>query len=176
MTHTNKGFALLIAVIFMSVMLAFALSISALALKQVTLSSSAVESQYAFYAADAALECVLYFDQKSDISLFNYDANQGKQTPPSLPCGDSNTSPSIQTLANPDVVIFSYPRVEFNTSPNPRYCADIKIYKYRSPQAPTKYSTFLFAQGYNVPCDTVDKVTSGASAARFAARGLQASY
>ena len=55
MKKTQRGFALLIAIIFMSVMLSFGLALGSLAYKQQVLASSAIQSQYAFYAADSAL-------------------------------------------------------------------------------------------------------------------------
>src|SRR5580658_7382511 len=81
--QTQRGFALLIAVIFMSVMLSFGLALGALAYKQEVLASSAVESQYAFYAADAGLECALYADQVQN--LFAYPATD-PHSPPTATC------------------------------------------------------------------------------------------
>jgi hypothetical protein len=51
--NTHRGFALIVAV-------------SSLAYKQQVLASSATRSQYAFYAADSALECGLLQAQKLD--------------------------------------------------------------------------------------------------------------
>ncbi|MCX6787231.1 MAG: pilus assembly PilX N-terminal domain-containing protein [Candidatus Kaiserbacteria bacterium] len=65
MKNKKNGFALIIAVIFMTVMLTLGLTMSSLGYKQELLASTAIQSQYAFYAADAALECVLYIDQKT---------------------------------------------------------------------------------------------------------------
>ncbi len=63
----------------MSVMLAFGLALGSLSYKQQVLASSAVESQYAFYAADAGLECGLYADQQQN--LFAYP----QSNPPAAP-------------------------------------------------------------------------------------------
>lgn len=67
---TQRGFALLIAVILTSVVLALGEALLDVAYKQVLLSSSAKNSQYAFYNADSALECALYWDQK--LNAFDY--------------------------------------------------------------------------------------------------------
>jgi len=170
----KDGFALLVAVIFMSVMLSFALAIGALAFKQVTLASSAVESQYAFYAADAALECVLFYDQNPEGSLFEYGKIVDKAAP-DLKCGQENDEnpATIDTSSDKSLVRVSY-RFEFNSGAH--YCADITVYKYKDPQLPTNYSTYLFAQGYNTSCAGVHDVETGAKGARHAARGLQAAY
>jgi Tfp pilus assembly protein PilX len=70
MNTTQRGFALLIAVILTSVVLALGEALLDVAYKQILLSSSAKNSQYAFYNADSALECALYWDQK--LNAFDY--------------------------------------------------------------------------------------------------------
>ncbi|MFA7302280.1 MAG: hypothetical protein WC030_00835 [Candidatus Paceibacterota bacterium] len=170
-TQNNQGFALLVAVIFMSVMLSFSLTVSALAFKQVTLTSSAVESQYAFYAADAALECILYYDQ-NDLD-FLYTNMVDRSSAPEIDCGDLVGDATIYTESDKSLVRARY-RFEFNTAPSARYCADITVYKYESPLLPKNYSTYLFAQGYSTPCGVVEGIES--SGARYAVRGLQAAY
>ena len=68
----NKGFALFIAVVVMGTLLLIATGIISLAVRQTILSTSAQESQHAFYAADTGIECVLYWDvhNPSGISAF----------------------------------------------------------------------------------------------------------
>ena len=58
----EAGFTLLIAALVASVVLALGASIFDLAQKEVTLSSIGRDSQFAFYAADTAAECALYWD------------------------------------------------------------------------------------------------------------------
>src|SRR5450759_3445707 len=89
----NRGFALLIAVIFMSVMLSFGLALGSLGYKQQVLASGAIESQYAFYAADAALECALYADQQ--LGTFTYQSSPAPAPP--LSCGSATTVPGTPT-------------------------------------------------------------------------------
>lgn len=67
----HRGFALLIAVVLSSVVLALGVALLDIAYKQVLLSSSAKNSQYAFYNADSALECALYYDQKQGAFIYN---------------------------------------------------------------------------------------------------------
>ncbi len=62
----QRGFTLLIAVVLASVILSLALALIEVAYKQIVLASTAKNSQYAFYAADSALECILYYDQTFD--------------------------------------------------------------------------------------------------------------
>lgn len=162
----RRGFALLIAVIFMSVMLTLGITLGSIAFKQQVLASGAIESQYAFYVADAALECGLYADQQQD--LFNY-WNHSAGVPPSLitsiVCSDAS-GPSTQLSYTYDATKLAVvQRLPFDQG---KRCADVSVYKYLSPTP----STYIFAQGYDVPCATV---ASGGTA-RFVARGLSAHY
>jgi hypothetical protein len=56
------------------VVLAVGVSLIDIAVKQFALASSAKNSQYAFYNADSALECALYYDQK--MNAFHYSESQ----------------------------------------------------------------------------------------------------
>lgn len=65
--HTKirrNGFTLLLAVLVSGVLLAIGLAIFNITIKEILLSSSGRESQFAFYAADTGAECALYWDQK----------------------------------------------------------------------------------------------------------------
>lgn len=55
--HYTEGFALLVTLIVVSVILAIGLSILDLSIKQVRLSANAKDSENAFHAANAGLEC-----------------------------------------------------------------------------------------------------------------------
>lgn len=66
MKHTHYGFTVLYAVLTAAVVLVIALSVSERIVRDLTLSSSTRESQRAIFAADAALECTLYWDIKHD--------------------------------------------------------------------------------------------------------------
>lgn len=166
---TQRGFALLISVIFMSVMLTFGLALASLAYKQQILTSNAIESQYAFYAADAALECALYADQQQN--LFDY-ATYSLGVHPLL----------ISTVACADTPFFatelSYSSALGNTYIDSqrfsldggKHCADVTIYK-SSPDSGK--ATYIFSQGYNIPCASVGAVGNNS---RFVSRGLNAHY
>ncbi len=99
-----RGMTLLIAVILSSVVLSVALSLLDISYKQILLASSAKQSQYAFYNADAALECALYWDQRID--AFNYTLNPAYMTfPGKITCADP--SGNVQSI---------YPTVPPNSS------------------------------------------------------------
>lgn len=62
MSNKKRGFTLLLAALIASIVLSFAAAIFSIAQKQVVLASLSQQSQYAFYAADTAAECGLYWD------------------------------------------------------------------------------------------------------------------
>lgn len=163
MKHAQRGFTLLISVIFMSVMLSFGLTLGALGYKQQILASSAIESQYAFYAADAALECALYADQRQD--AFAY-ARRDPFNLPLIACDGGLFATSEDTYTG------SLWKTHTTIPLDGARCAMVTVYKYSAPQAPENVTTYIFSQGYDVSCATV----ANPGGARFVSRGLQAHY
>src|SRR5229473_174899 len=58
----QKGFTLLLAALISSIVLSLGAAIFSIAQKELALSSVGRNSQFAFYAADTAAECALYWD------------------------------------------------------------------------------------------------------------------
>lgn len=84
--HTTKktGFAMLFTVLIVTLILSIAIGISNLTLRQTILSSLAKDSQLAFAAADAAVECGLYYD----ITLAAFPSPMDSGTAPTtIACG-----------------------------------------------------------------------------------------
>lgn len=67
-TKNKKGFTLLFAVIVSTLVLAVGASVISVALRQRVLSNTGRESQIAFYAANTAMECALYWDLNPPVS------------------------------------------------------------------------------------------------------------
>ena len=147
----------------MSVMLTFSLMLGSLGYKQQVLASSAIASQYAFYVADAALECLLYADQQQD--LFALPATEPADPPP-ISCNGS-LAPFSSTILSYDAGV-SWAIWERLSLDSGRRCADVTVYK---PAVGTG-TTYLFSQAYDVSCATV----ASPNGARFVSRGLNASY
>ena len=61
----QKGFVLLFAVLISTLVLAVGISMISIALKQVVLSGSGRDSEYAFYASNTGAECATYWDLAS---------------------------------------------------------------------------------------------------------------
>lgn len=160
--NTQRGFALFIAIIFMSVMLSFGLALGSLGYKQQILASSSIASQYAFYVADAALECALYADQQQN--LFAIPASPPSSAP-ALVCDNivAISSSVLSYVAGTRWVVSE--RLSLDGG---RRCADVTVYK----PSPGMGTTYLFSQGYDVSCATM----SAPNGARFAARGMSSRY
>ncbi len=159
----NRGFTLLIAIIFMSVMLSFGLALGSLGYKQEVLASNAIESQHAFYAADAALECALYADQQQN--LFEYSSH-GVNTPPGLmSCAGAVATQLNYSYDATKLVVAE--RISIDSGTSYQRCADVTIYKYSTPV--NGVVSYLFSQGYDVACASV-------GGSRFVSRGLSAHY
>jgi hypothetical protein len=153
-TSQHKGVALLVAVIFTSVMLAFGILVGSLGYKQSVLARSSRDSHYAFYAADAALECLLYADQRED-AFITADAY-------TFYCGGRPYTLSMAEVT-PGVLTGSVG----NISVGGKYCAKVDV------QKPTDGigKTWLFAEGYSTAC-----VSGGSMTGQFSIRGLKAVY
>lgn len=165
---TQRGFTLLIAVIFMSVMLSFGLALGSLGYKQQVLASSSIASQYAFYVADTALECALYADQRLDLfNYLKYNENSSGTGVKSITC-DGNTFAAIQVPPTASELITSM-RLSLDSDTR---CADVTVYKYSEPQPPSGLTTYIFSTGYDVSCSRVENPNG----ARFVSRGISAHY
>lgn len=161
------GFALLVAVIFMSVMLTFGLALGSLAYKQEILASAGLESQYAFYAADAGLECALYADQNNggQPSLFTYPStNPG--TAPKMTCDGLQAISASGVWSLSRWVVTERLSLD-STTAHPR-CADITVYKPNPASAGG--STYIFSQGYDVACGALT------TNPRLVSRGIEVHY
>lgn len=67
----NRGITLFISVTIMALLLFVSFAVSNIALKSLLFSSAGKDSQTAFFAADAGIECALYWDSKWDPSKFD---------------------------------------------------------------------------------------------------------
>lgn len=150
--HSHRGFTLLVAIILSSVALALSLALLDVAYKQISLALTTKQSSYAFYNADAALECALYFDQKRD--AFNYTTPLPLS---SVVCGglQATVAPPLTPPSGAHSTSFYIPCASGGTA------ALVTVIKYSTAQAK------FYADGYNT-CDTSDT--------RRIERGLRASY
>jgi hypothetical protein len=172
LTKTKKstaGFTLFIAVVVMNLLILVAFAIIDISLKEVLLSSSGRDSQFAFYAADSGVECALYWDSK-DSTVFarpgetagiqhrtpvcNAASNWDTPTPPYLTNPTSDTTYATSTFK----VIF-YPD-EGNYAGSFRYCAKVDVVKKNSPTAenPNNIHVSINSYGYNTCSDILRRI------------------
>jgi len=120
----QKGFTLFFAMLVAALSLSVGLAIYDLTAREIDLSSTATQSQYALYAADTGAECALYWDTK-----YVYNANYtgsafGTSTPPgsiwaptSVFCSGTSGGASLDvtTLPPPSQDLSRYPECTGNS-------------------------------------------------------------
>ena len=141
-SSTSPGFTILLAALVASLVLSLGVSIFSIARKSITLSTLGRDSQFAFYAADTAAECALYWDAPSR------DAFNTTTPATEIRCDDPDPpNPIVVEVTQP-----SWPGTEFTIGeandfePN-GYCAVVTVTKNDTPP----YTT-IRADGYSVPC------------------------
>jgi hypothetical protein len=141
----SPGFTILLAALVASLVLSLGISIFSIARKSITLSTLGRDSQFAFYTADTAAECVLYWDSIHD--AFNPDTPMTE-----IRCDDPDPpNPISVVVTNP-----TFPGTVFTLGggvsaptlfePNGN-CAVVTVTK--SDEYPF---TSIHADGYSVPC------------------------
>lgn len=138
--NRKQGFTLLLASLIASIVLVLGGAMYQLAQKGVLLSGLGRDSQFAFYAADGAAECALYFDVRQ--SYFNPNA-----APATILCdGQTATITTAGDASLPMTFSFQY-------EPN-GMCAKITVTK-----SATDPKTTIDASGYNVVCSAISGST-----------------
>lgn len=129
-----RGFTLLLAVLVSGILLALGLAIYNIVAKDLVLSSSGRESQFAFYASDTGIECALYWDGEPD--AFALDSEL-----PQISCGGASV-PLVSDYDGINIVstTFSISLGAGDTSP----CADVLVEKHIAER-----QTIIESRGYN---------------------------
>src|ERR1700722_8604882 len=119
----SRGFTLLFAAIIASVVLSLGAAIFDISIKQVELSSASRESQYAFYAADTAANCALYWDERTDIHPNTFaTSSSDTNSASSLTCDGQSASLSVTGKTSTTGI------TQFTFAPN-GYCAQVTVTK-----------------------------------------------
>lgn len=163
---TKTGFALLFSVLIASIMLSIALAIFNIVYKELILSSAVKNSQFAFYAADAGLECALYWDYKGKVFATSTDSVLGAS---GVTCNGTDITAAVNTpisrTADAATTLFY-----LNFLPD-AYCVSVTV---RKESIPTKRTT-IEGRGYNAGYDASTGDCSG-SLDRKEERGLLVTY
>jgi len=147
----QEGFTLLLAALVASVVLALGTSIFALAQKELQLSSVGRDSQFAFYTADSAAECALFWD-------IRYTLFATSSPPASVTCDAQTASVTVQTQQA--VTTFTY---QYESG---GLCAKVSVAKQD-----THPRTTIHANGYNTSCADIIS-----SASRALERSVELRY
>lgn len=155
MQKGDRGYTLLFAVLVTSIVLSVAISILSISRKEFVLSTSARESQFAFYAADSGLECASYFDVVNPQHQFNSTTSAA-----TIICGAMSATKSVSptyTEAGPlstTTFTFNFPTTSALSG---TACSNVVVTKARtvipangSSSARTRSDTTIVASGYNV--------------------------
>jgi len=139
----SRGFTLLLAALIASITLALGTSIFTIAQKEVALASIGKDSQYAFYAADTAAECALYWDYRYKF----FELEPADDAPANPTCAGR---PICTGDAEDDCTRrSSYPQtMTFQFEPN-GYCALVTVFKRMQGNA---LRTTIHADGYSTTC------------------------
>lgn len=138
----TRGFTLLLAALVASIVLSLGSAIFSIAQKQVTLSSLGRDSQFAFYAADAAAECALYWDIRHN--------GFGTTTPATDPvCDGESLDATGREDAAPYTMEFQINLFDNEAIGEAGYCAEVEVRK-------TEEGTVIHADGYSVHCASKD--------------------
>ena len=157
----SRGFTLLLAALVASVALSLGSSIYEIVSKELVLSSIGQDSQYAFYAADTAAECALYWEDRTDIHPNTFATSTYSQdTAASIEC-DGQSAPVTITdksaTAATSTVGESGSSLGFDlfTDSSAGYCANVTVAKYLNSQT-NAIDTDITANGYSVACAQVE--------------------
>jgi hypothetical protein len=167
--HTYKnqdGITLLITLLLMGVLLGVSASLLNVTLKQYQLAGIAYESEIAFQAASAGVECVLYNDH------INHEFDFG--TRDDISCFSSIVSNDLAVDGDGTSASSEEQRFQFSWGNNPEVCTDVSIYKFFNatvdvdiilpdgtnmrPSRPCPANgtcTVLQSRGYNVACASI---------------------
>lgn len=174
---TEQGFALLITLVVVSVVLAIGLSLLFVTTKQYLLAVTAIESEKAFQSAQIGLECMRYYREQPTTRAQLLRESAG--WPPSLVCAgvNPNSPPGVQstTLFNDSGRLLYNYRYQYTI--NGAQCAEPSIYiaDLRTATADLTYylsgeglgnmecragtlCTVVFGRGFNRPCNQLGSI------------------
>ena len=171
-TNHQQAFVILYAVLLVSIVLIISLSLFNIVYRQLILSATIRDSQYAFFAADSALDCVKYWDRTysydkvidATVKPFGYfDISDvfylSEFNASLLKCGDIPMTIDSHLQQVADGVDASTFKVEFDDSAitnGKKLCAEVSV-AYGVPVDSSQRT--ITADGYSVACDGITNST-----------------
>lgn len=179
-TH-ERGIALLITLLLMSVLLTVSASLLNITLKQYQFSSIGVASEQAFQAANAGLECMVWHDYEDyPTSKFDVDTPTAPNPAgPTIECmGVNDSTSAVGAIGSGEEQRYRFSWRVSSDPDIPELCTDVSIYKFYelgtadgNPTGPSMdialgqtgqncaedvVCTVIRARGYNVACPADD--------------------
>ncbi len=170
----KRGYTILFAVLVSSILLTIGVSIVFISRKQIIITGSARESQFAFYAANAGLECVMFHDYFNG-AVFATSSSQPSASVPFDCNGQTITAIGSKTGATATWEGDKY-RFEFSMPVDitAGSCATVRIDKYKA-RATGQMKTVVESRGYNLGYQAATPDCLGRHAAKVE-RAIRASY
>ena len=141
LSRKANGFTILLSVLVASIVLSVGMGIFGVMTRELKLSGMGRESQIAFSAADAGIECFFYWEIKhpdlADTAFGYYDSDS-----PAVKCAGNNTAMPVKSNGPYDLTL--------NLGNNS--CAKINIIK--DTLLSNKIITTVTSKGYNTACDS----------------------
>lgn len=148
----NKGFAILFAVLLASFLVTLGISIFSISLKEIQITTSIRDSQIAFYIADSARECALYWDVKVEDSFPSKitcsDSEEDCNLDRTITCNGTSVLLNFTKIGtdNYTMLIPKYPFFQASSTSSSTPIASIKITKEVSEN---NIKTTIESYGYN---------------------------
>lgn len=162
-TRLQKGFVSLFVALLAAVILTISIGVASVSLKELALSSTASQASRAFYAANSAVECVLFFDRTTIMeSEDSIECVQGQEI-----------FYSIETLEEAGDVVTSF--YKFNNEDPFTLVEDLCVeVDFKKVSEPGIFYRVLQARGYNVGCDVLEE--DGLGSSRIVERFIEVQY
>lgn len=168
--NANKGVVIIFALLVSTIFLSISLGISNIALKELRFSISGRDTNEALFAADAGIECALFYDRLNRF-LYPDPLTPNPPNPPgTINCAGSTFTPVLTSVSTNPYNIFYYEFIVPGIGPSGKGCSKVKIYKDYAPPAPPAAVT-ITSDGFNVGSPTCNS-----TAANAVVRQLQATY
>ncbi len=147
--ESDKGFTLLLAALIASIVLSLGGAIFSIAQKELALSSVGRNSQFAFYAADTAAECALYWDVRAAYFATSSDSAPYPHSPP-LTCAQT-TPPVTLAASSPTAATSTFTLSALSTN-----CAIVLVAKskYTDNNGIVHITNVIHADGFSTSCGT----------------------
>ncbi len=161
--NSSRGVTLFIAVTIMAILLFVSFAIINIAVKSTLFASSAKDSELAFFAADAGVECAIFWDTKNSQSQFATSTDGSPINCSAYSISTGNSISGTTTLSriggggnsNPTSV-FGFV-MDQGSDPSP-YCVIVTVTKYYSGSKP---KTYIKSRGYNTCSDSNRRIERG---------------